>query len=166
VAEGAGRFALATGDVWPDHPEKVLAFAEGLAERRPDVVLAATAAVIGAQRWLVDPANRPAAVALLAERVLPQVGPGTIAAALDGCVAAPPGGTPWPLTAPLTFDPDRPPSPAAAERWCAAMHRWGHLPEGAAADAAVASWRPDLWRRAADRLAGSVPTQAPQESLP
>ena len=27
---GAGRVALASGDIWPDHPEKVLAFREGL----------------------------------------------------------------------------------------------------------------------------------------
>jgi len=30
AAVGAGVVALATGDIWPDHPEKVLAFREGL----------------------------------------------------------------------------------------------------------------------------------------
>lgn len=163
VALGAGRHALSSGDIWPDHPEKVLAFAEGLAARLPEPVVAATAAVIEAQRWLSDPANRPAAVALLAERVFPQIAPATIAAGLAGVVAAAPGGAAVPLAAPLGFDPDHPPCRAAAERWSAAMRRWGHLPEGAATDAAIAPWQPDLWHRAAARLARPIPSIAPQE---
>ncbi|MBP0462713.1 ABC transporter substrate-binding protein [Roseomonas sp. PWR1] len=163
VALGAGRYALSTGDIWPDHPEKVLAFAEGFALRATDQVVAATAAVIEAQRWLDDPANRPAAAALLAERVFPGMPHATVAAALEGCVAAPPGGLPARLAAPLGFDPDHPPSPATAERWFAAMRRWGHLPAGAAEDAARGPWRPDLWQRAAARLAPSASTPIPQE---
>jgi ABC-type nitrate/sulfonate/bicarbonate transport system substrate-binding protein len=165
VAQGVGHHALSTGDIWPEHPEKVLAFAEGLAERRGEAVIAATAAVIAAQRWLIDPANRAAAVALLAERVTPGIAPATIAAAFAGCVAAPPGGALTPLAAPLGFDPDQPPCPGSAERWCAAMRRWGHLPERATPDAAAATWRPDLWQRAAARLARPFPNPAPQEPI-
>jgi NitT/TauT family transport system ATP-binding protein/nitrate/nitrite transport system substrate-binding protein len=151
IAMGAGRFALSTGDIWPDHPEKVLAFAEGLAARDPDPVLAATAAVIAAQRWLADPANRAAAVALLAERVFRDLPAASIAAALEGCVAAPPGGTKLRLAHPLRFDPETPPSAETAARWFAEMRRWGHLCATAAEEDARACWRPDLWHRAAER---------------
>lgn len=157
VAAGAGRFALSTGDIWPDHPEKVLAFAEGLAARDPEPVLAATAAVIAAQRWLADPANRPAAIALLAERAFRDLPPSSIAAALDGCVAAPPGGAPHRLAHPLRFDPDTPPSAETATRWFAEMRRWKHLCTTAAEADARACWRPDLWHRAAER-AGQAAT--------
>lgn len=148
VAAGAGRFALSTGDIWPGHPEKVLAFAEGLAARDPAMVVAATSAVIAAQRWLAEPANRPAAVALLAERVFPDLAPSSIAAALEGQVAALPGAPAQRLAAPLAFDPDTPPHRATAERWFAEMRRWGHLPPAATVEDAAACVRADLWHRA------------------
>lgn len=148
VAAGAGRFALSSGDIWPGHPEKVLAFAEGLADRDPAMVVAATGAVIAAQRWLVEPANRAAAVALLAERVFPDLAPSSIAAALEGQVAVPPGAPVQRLAAPLAFDPDTPPDVATAERWFAEMRRWGHLPPVSAVEDAAACVRPDLWHRA------------------
>ncbi len=152
VAVGAGRFAFTTGDIWPDHPEKVLAFAEGLAEREPDAVIVATAAVIEAQRWLTDPANLRDAVALLAERVFPTLATSTIAAVLAGQIAAPPGGVRVNLAFPTLFDPGTPPSSEWAARWFAAMRRWGHLPDTASEADARAPWRPDLWHRAAALL--------------
>ncbi|WP_270934304.1 CmpA/NrtA family ABC transporter substrate-binding protein, partial [Falsiroseomonas oryzae] len=138
VAQGVGRFALSTGDIWPGHPEKVLAFAEGLATRETEAVIAATAAVIEGQRWLDDPANHAAAAALLAERIFPGVPPATVAAALAGEVAAPPGGAPHRLSCPLGFDATAPLSAEAAARWFAAMRRWGHLPDAATQAAALA----------------------------
>lgn len=163
IAQGVGRYALTTGDIWPGHPEKVLAFAEGLAEREPEAVIAATAAVIAAQRWLTDPANRGAAVALLAERAFAGVAPDTIAAAFAGVV----GGTGQGLATPLSFDPETPPDAATAARWAEAMHRWGHLPTAATEDEVRAPWRPDLWRRAATLLARTEPqSSAPKETCP
>jgi ABC-type nitrate/sulfonate/bicarbonate transport system substrate-binding protein len=166
VAVGAGRFALSTGDIWPDHPEKVLAFAEGLATRDAESVVAATAATIVAQRWLANPANRPAAVALLAERVFPALAPSSIAAALDGVVAAPPGGMPLRLAYPLRFDPDVPPSAETATRWFAEMRRWGHLCASAAQDAARACWRADLWHRATLRAGPAATACIPTDQEP
>jgi ABC-type nitrate/sulfonate/bicarbonate transport system substrate-binding protein len=159
VALGVGRFAFTTGDIWPDHPEKVLAFAEGLADREPEAVVAATAAVIEAQGWLTDPANHRAAVALLAERVFPTLASSTIAAVLAGQIAAPPGGVPFVLPYPTRFDPGTPPSAEWAARWFAAMRRWGHLPDTALEADARAPWRPDLWRRAADLLSPASPKE-------
>ncbi len=156
VAQGVGRFALSTGDIWPDHPEKVLAFAEGLADRAPEPVIAATSAVIAAQRWLMDAANRPAAIALLAERIFPDLAPASVAAALDGAPGAPS----------LAFDPDTPPCAATATRWFDEMRRWDHLPPGASVADARACCRADLWHRAAERLAAPDPlTATAQEPL-
>ncbi len=150
VASGAGRFALATGDIWRDHPEKVLAFAEGVAQRDEARVIAATAAVIEAAAWLDDPANRPAAARLLQERAFPELPLSTIAAALEGRVAAPPGGAPTPLAAPMRFLAASRPRRDEAAAWLAAMARWGHA--RAEPEQALAPWREDLWARAAARL--------------
>jgi len=161
VALGVGRFVLSTGDIWPDHPEKVLAFAEGLATREHQAVVAVTAALIEAQRWLEDPANHAGAAALLAGRVFPALAPGTIAAAFAGEIAAPPGGVALPLPAPLRFGSDLPPDPAAAARWFAAMRRWGHLPASAEEAVARAAWRPDLWHAAAAAAPAITPPKEP-----
>jgi hypothetical protein len=117
-------------------------------------VVAATAAVIAAQRWLADAANRPAATALLAERVFPGVAPSSIAAALQGAPGAPS----------IAFDPDTPPCAATATRWFDAMRRWDHLPAAASADDARACWRADLWQRAAGSLGATLPTTTQEPS--
>jgi ABC-type nitrate/sulfonate/bicarbonate transport system substrate-binding protein len=151
VATGAGRFALATGDIWADHPEKVLAFGEGVLERAGPAVLAATAAVIEAARWLEDPANRPAAARHLQDRAFPELPLSTIAAALEGRVAGPPGGVAQPLAAPIRFLAASRPRREEAAAWLAAMRRWGHAQATEAE--ALAPWRADLWKRAAASLA-------------
>lgn len=150
VASGAGRFVLATADIWRDHPEKVLAFGQGVAERDEDAAIAVTAAVIEAADWLDDPANREAAARILQERAFPELPRSTIAAALEGRVATPPGEAPRMISAPIRFRAASCPRPEEAAAWLAAMRRWGHA---AADDAkALAPWRPDLWERAAARL--------------
>ena len=51
AALGVGRVALTGGDIWPDHPEKVLAFRQGLPEEQAVAVTAAViAAVLARQR--------------------------------------------------------------------------------------------------------------------
>lgn len=147
VASGAGRFALATADIWRDHPEKVFAFAEGLVERDEDAVIAVTAAVIEAALWLDDPANRADAARILQERAFPELPRSTIAAVLEGRVAGPPGAASQPVSAPIRFAAASCPQREEAAAWLAAMRRWGHA---TADDAeALAPWRPDLWERAA-----------------
>lgn len=159
VARGAGRFALATGDIWPDHPEKVLAWGEGLVETRTEEVLAATAAVIEAGQWLEAAGNRREAARLLQDRVFPELPRSTIAAAFDGRVA----GCTARLAAPLRFAAASRPCREEAAAWLAAMRRWGHFAgnDGDALD----GWRTDLWERAAARLA-APPPPAPRTPSP
>lgn len=158
---GAGRVALPTAAIWPDHPEKVLAFAQGLAERDRPRAVAATAAVIEGARWLADPDNRPAAADLLRERAFPDLSREALARALD----------PERGPALLRFGETCPHRDEAAW-WFAAMRRWGHAPRGAAEADALAPWDTELWREAAALarapapLPPSTPPHQPEEFLP
>ena len=147
AACGTGQIVLASGDIWRDHPEKVLAFGEGVAERDEAAAVALTAAVIEASQWLEDPANRPAAARILQDRAFPELPLSTIAAVLDGRVAAPAGQPALPLATPIRFLAASRPQRDEAAAWLAAMRRWGHA-TGTEAEA-LAPWRADLWDRAA-----------------
>lgn len=164
VARGAGRIMLATGDIWPDHPEKVLAFRGAVAEADPAAAIAVTAAVIAAARWLDDPANWADAAAILARDAIPGVGPDVIAHSLAGRVPEP-DGTTRALARPLAFRAALAPHPAHAAFWLGCMRRGGHVPPGFDQAAALAPFRHDLFARAAQALgepqhpASPIPTE-------
>ena len=82
-AEGLGRVVAGTAEIWPGHPEKVLAFRTDSAAARHETAVAATAAVLAAGAWLNDPANRAEALALLRARVFPALPEAVIASAFD-----------------------------------------------------------------------------------
>ena len=63
----AGRRVVASGAIWPDHPEKVLACRRDFATLEPEVAVALTATMLEACRWLDQPGNRGQAAAWLAE---------------------------------------------------------------------------------------------------
>jgi len=65
--EGVSLPVAASQDVWPDHPEKVLAATASFADRAPDACRAAVAAVLEASRWIeASDENRRAAAQILA----------------------------------------------------------------------------------------------------
>ena len=66
-AIGAGRRVIRSGQLWPGHPEKVLACRRDFAALQPEVALALTTTVLEACRWLDDPAHHADVVAWLAE---------------------------------------------------------------------------------------------------
>jgi len=144
VATGAGRLVLTTGDILPDHPEKVLAFAEGAPRA---AAIAATAAVIEAAAWLDAPGNRGVATALLA-RAFPGVAIATVALALDGTARRTASAPPVKLAHPLRFGGAGEARPDEAAWFLAAMRRWEHLPPFATDDAALAPWCADLFTAA------------------
>ena len=151
-----GRIALTTGDIWPGHPEKVLAFATSC----PDgMAVAAIAAVIEAGRWIDDPANHRDAAEMLHDAAMPGVPALLIAAGLAGRISLAADEAPSRVPAPRFFADDASyPDPAHGAWWRDAMRRWGHAPEMASThdDPVARLWRPDLWHQAIARL-GAVP---------
>ncbi len=69
VAQGVGRIAISSYDIWNNRPEKVLGVTEEWATQHPHTHRALIAALLEACRWLDDPANRRAAAALLAQGI-------------------------------------------------------------------------------------------------
>jgi two-component system, oxyanion-binding sensor len=151
---GVGRVALATGDIWPDHPEKVLAIREELPH---PLAVALTAAVIAATRWLDDPENRRDAAKLMHARVFPDLSPDTVLLAFEGRVAAPDGGSGRLLPAPLRFRPASFARPEAAGWWLGQMRRWNHLPAAVSAAEALSPYGDAIWRAAATLVGESEP---------
>jgi nitrate/nitrite transport system substrate-binding protein len=66
VHEGVGFTVATSQQIWPDHPEKVLAATRSFAEQRPNAARALIMALLEASRFVDDPANRPAIAYLLA----------------------------------------------------------------------------------------------------
>jgi len=66
-ALGTGQRIIRSGEIWADHPEKVLACRRDFAELEPETTIALTAALLAACRWLDDPAHRREAVNWLAD---------------------------------------------------------------------------------------------------
>lgn len=159
VEKGVGHIALTSADIWADHPEKVLAFADG---NDGPAIVAATAAVIEAGQWADEPGNREETVRLLARDAVPDVPLSVIARVLDGGLAFDPGGPVLP-TARMIFSDGMASYPSArqGEWYFAQMQRWGHVPDTATFERSL--WRPDLWEQVAKRLGISPP---PTDTFP
>jgi ABC-type nitrate/sulfonate/bicarbonate transport system substrate-binding protein len=155
AAEGAGAIVLGSGDIWPNHPEKVFAVTAEGATAAPDDVTACTAALIAAARWLDDPANHTEAVEILRRRAFADLSAETLRAAFDGLAGN------EVQAAPLRFLPATFPRRDEAAWWLRQMRRWGHVPAGVSDATALAPWRADLWRAAALRLRVAEPPAPP-----
>jgi nitrate/nitrite transport system substrate-binding protein len=66
IKERVGFTVATSQDIWPDHPEKVLACGRDFADRRPDQARALVMAVLEAARYLDTPQGRSEAAKLLA----------------------------------------------------------------------------------------------------
>ncbi len=66
IHENAGFTVATSQEIWPDHPEKVLACGARFAEERPDLARALIMAVLEAARYLDTEAGRREAARLLA----------------------------------------------------------------------------------------------------
>jgi nitrate/nitrite transport system substrate-binding protein len=58
ITKKLGYSALTTGEMWKDHPEKSFAMRADWVSKNPKAAQAITAAIIEAQVWCDDPANR------------------------------------------------------------------------------------------------------------
>ncbi|KMM75207.1 nitrate ABC transporter substrate-binding protein [Xanthomonas sp. NCPPB 1128] len=164
-ADGVGRRVLRSGELWPGHPEKVLACRRAWAALQPELATALTATLLDACRWLDDAAHRREAVAWLADPEVIGLPADRIAACLLPGGAADHGADPRGLRfhaeglANLPWLSDG--------RWfLQQFRRWGWLSasaagveEDAAHDAAVVArvHRLDTYRAAAAQVGVAVP---------
>ena len=145
----AGQIVIGTGDIWPDHPEKILAFGAAWARDNFETAVPITAAILAAARWLDDPANIDEAVRILHQRAFPHLARETVAAIFESRVAR---------SRPMQFRAATFPRADQAAWWLRQMQRWGHLPADADQAALLVPWNPALWRAAAQRIAEPEPS--------
>lgn len=149
---GIGRRVVRTGELWPGHPEKVLACRRDFVELEPGVVVALTTAVLDACRWLdADPLHRLQAAEWLAEPDCIGLPAERLAACLLPRAGEPPGQC-------LQFHAGglaNAPSLAEGRWFLGQFRRWGWLPpvvSSADDDWLAEVYRLDDWRKAADAL--------------
>ncbi|MEQ6290627.1 CmpA/NrtA family ABC transporter substrate-binding protein [Vogesella sp. GCM10023246] len=88
AAEGVGFTVASSGDIWPDHPEKVLGTTAEWAVANPATACALIAALLDASRFVDDVRNREVVAGLLAENAGLPLPAGVLNAGLSGtCVA-------------------------------------------------------------------------------
>jgi NitT/TauT family transport system ATP-binding protein/nitrate/nitrite transport system substrate-binding protein len=151
VLSGAGRILFSDPRYWGLKPEKVLGVSPRWAAEEPDALRALLRALMRAAQWADARENRAAFVALLAEPRYVGASEATIAASLEGGVAA---GHIF-FDAAATF-----PWLSHAEWFITQMIRWAQAPPKTdAAAVARAVYRPDLWRAAAKDLGLPAPAR-------
>jgi nitrate/nitrite transport system substrate-binding protein len=106
IAYGAGFTAATSQDVWPDHPEKVLATTADFAQRHPNAARALIAALLEASRFIDASAqNRTQTAATIASPDYIDVQPETIEPRMQGRYGNGIGRT-WNDPHPLRFHAD------------------------------------------------------------
>ncbi|SCK28664.1 CmpA/NrtA family ABC transporter substrate-binding protein [Vogesella sp. LIG4] len=122
AAEGVGFTIASSGDIWPDHPEKVLGATADWAAANPGTASALIAALLDASRFVDDVRNREQVAALLEEKGGLPLPAAVLNAGLSGtCVA---GGL-------KCFDDGRVNYPYLSDgMWFLTQYRrWGLLPQ-------------------------------------
>lgn len=160
VMEGVSVPLLASGEVWPDHPEKVLATTGDFADRQPEVCRAVIMAVLEASRWLEhSEENRRAAAQILGGDAFVATRTDAIADALLGRCDDGFGG--WRTVPPMRFHADGEVNfPWLSDGlWFMTQHkRWGLLVDHPDyLDVAHRVQRLDVYRAAATALHVPLP---------
>ena len=157
VDEGLGFTAILSEEIWPNHPEKVLAFSEEFSEAHPNSVKAALKALHEASIWCDEAANRDELAALLAERPYLDCPASLIKSRLGTSVDCGNGRIVNNLRG-LTFSGGEwnYPQPKFAVWWLSQFRRWMMLPS--APDylgVAARVMRPDFYEAAMNELGAS-----------
>jgi NitT/TauT family transport system ATP-binding protein/nitrate/nitrite transport system substrate-binding protein len=133
-AESSARIVLDAAGFWPGGPEKVLGLSSRWFGREPGQAIALVRAVARAAKWADEPANAAELAMLLSQREwldaprdLIEKSLGQIRFARDGAQYPSPGHAAW----------------IASQ-----MLRWGQVDASADIEAALACYRPDLFRAA------------------
>jgi nitrate/nitrite transport system substrate-binding protein len=168
IANGAGFTAATSQDIWPDHPEKVLATTADFAQRHPNAARALIAALLEASRFIDASAqNRTRTAETIAASDYIDVQPDTIEPRMQGHYGNGIGRT-WNDPHPLRFHADGAVNfPYLSDAiWFMTQHkRWGMLNEHPDYQAVAHRVnRIDLYRDAAAAAGVSVPGHTSRHS--
>jgi nitrate/nitrite transport system substrate-binding protein len=157
VEEGLGFTAVLSEEIWPDHPEKVLAVTEEFSEAHPNSVKATLKALHEASLWCDDETNRDELATILEQPPYLDCPAGMIKSRLGAKIDLGGGRTVSALRG-LTFS-NRDcnyPQPKFAVWWLSQFRRWSMLPS--APDylgVAARVMRPDFYEAAMNELGAS-----------
>jgi two-component system, oxyanion-binding sensor len=165
----AGRIALGTGDIWPHHPEKILAVSANVLRSSPEQVVGLVAAAVQAGQFLSDKANLRQAAKWVHYYALPQVPLAVVEQSLADRLPYGPDEAEREFAASEYAPALTCPHPEHGRWWLRQMQRWGHAPESVAPGLIERLWRPDIWH-AGMNLAGfdqvsSIRVPCPMESI-
>ncbi|SMH57371.1 CmpA/NrtA family ABC transporter substrate-binding protein [Azospirillum agricola] len=160
VSEGVGRVLIAGCEFWNNGPEKVLGVLASWADAHPNSHRALVRALIEAQAWLDEPANRVEAAAILSQPRHLGVPRAVVERSLTGAFISGPGEAPVAMPDFHVFH-----RYAATFPWrshalwlLAQMVRWGQLDASADLHALAAGvYDAELHRQAQRDLGGAVP---------
>jgi len=154
VNQGLGYTACVTGEIWKDHPEKSLAMRADWVEKHPRAAEAITAAVIEAQIWADDLANKDEIAKILGRRAWFNVPPADILPRSKGDIDYGDGRKVAASPLRMKFFADHASYPFRShELWFLTEDiRWGVLPPETDTKALIGAVnREDIWRAAAKR---------------
>jgi nitrate/nitrite transport system substrate-binding protein len=154
VSQRLGYTACVTGEIWRDHPEKCLALRADWVAQHPRAAEALTAAVIEAQRWCDEPANKAEMCEIIGRRAWLNVAPADILGRMRGEVDYGDGRRETRADITMKFWRDHASYPFRShDLWFLIENiRWGILPQDLDAPALIAQVnREDIWRAAAAR---------------
>lgn len=160
VHQKMGYTACITGEIWRDHPEKSLALRADWVAKNPRAAQALTAAVIEAQIWADDMANKAELATLLGKRAWFNVPPTDILPRSMGDVDYGDGRTVTGSPLRMKFWADHASYPFQShDLWFLTENqRWGVLPSDLDTAALVKSVnREDIWRAAASTVGATAP---------
>ena len=165
VAKGIGVPVIASRDIARDHAEKVLGLRSDFAAENPNTTVAVVKAILRAQKWLDDPANRPRAVSFLARPEYVGADSAVIANSMTGTFEygkgdirpEPDFNVFWNRDASFPFYSD-------AVWYLVQMRRWGQIagpkPDSFYLAVAKKVYQPGIWRKAAEALVADGLLQA------
>lgn len=161
VNQKLGYTALVTGELWRDHPEKSLGVRTEWVQRHPNAAVALTAAVIEAQRWCDEAANKEEMCSILGRRAWFNVPSRDILPRSRGDIDYGDGRKVQGSPLLMKFWRDHASYPFAShDLWFLTEDiRWGVLPEDTDTKALIAQVNGEgIWRAAAERA--GVPASA------
>jgi two-component system, oxyanion-binding sensor len=159
-AEGVGRTVAQTGDVWPDHPEKVLTCRRDFVDANPNTTRALVQTMLEACRWLDGAGHRDEIARWLARPDYIGIDEALIAARLGAAVEA---------GLPVRFFDDGAvnyPYPFEGAWFLTQFERWGMIDARTDyAQIAAQINQTQLYREAAARVNVAVPDGEPARTL-